>query len=395
MQKATREQTRSHNKRLILKIIYQEGEISRADIARATGLTRTTVSHIVAELIEEGLVKETGRGPSEGGKPPVLLSLPARARYMIGIDLADSEFRGGLIDLRGDILERTTILVDDHNGAEALDLVYDLIASLIKKVDGTILGIGVGTPGLVNAKDGIVRQSVNLDWQNLPLGDLLRARFNVPIHVGNDSHCAALGQFTFGRQRGLSNLIVVKVGRGIGSGIVLNGRLLYGDNSAAGEIGHVRAVENGAQCRCGHFGCLETVASTRSVVSLARQIATNNPQAAINNLVESPAEITTATVLSAVQSGDAEMCRLITDAGHQLGIAIAHLVGALNIEQIVVAGSMARFGNPLLVAINEALRPRAMDEMVSQTHVGLSDLGQDIVMLGAASLVLSSELGVV
>ncbi|MFN2256619.1 MAG: ROK family transcriptional regulator, partial [Candidatus Promineifilaceae bacterium] len=349
MQKATREQTRSHNKRLILKIIYQEGEISRADIARATGLTRTTVSHIVAELIEEGLVKETGRGPSEGGKPPVLLSLPARARYMIGIDLADSEFRGGLIDLRGDILERTTILVDDHNGAEALDLVYDLIASLIKKVDGTILGIGVGTPGLVNAKDGIVRQSVNLDWQNLPLGDLLRARFNVPIHVGNDSHCAALGQFTFGRQRGLSNLIVVKVGRGIGSGIVLNGRLLYGDNSAAGEIGHVRAVENGAQCRCGHFGCLETVASTRSVVSLARQIATNNPQAAINNLVESPAEITTATVLSAVQSGDAEMCRLITDAGHQLGIAIAHLVGALNIEQIVIAGSMARFGNPLLV----------------------------------------------
>ncbi|MFN2179521.1 MAG: ROK family transcriptional regulator [Candidatus Promineifilaceae bacterium] len=395
MQKATREQTRSHNKRLILKIIYQEGEISRADIARATGLTRTTVSHIVAELIEEGLVKETGRGPSEGGKPPVLLSLPARARYMIGIDLADSEFRGGLIDLRGDILERTTILVDDHNGAEALDLVYDLIASLIKKVDGTILGIGVGTPGLVNAKDGIVRQSVNLDWQNLPLGDLLRARFNVPIHVGNDSHCAALGQFTFGRQRGLSNLIVVKVGRGIGSGIVLNGRLLYGDNSAAGEIGHVRAVENGAQCRCGHFGCLETVASTRSVVSLARQIATNNPQAAINNLVESPAEITTATVLSAVQSGDAEMCRLITDAGHQLGIAIAHLVGALNIEQIVIAGSMARFGNPLLVGINEALRPRAMDEMVSQTHVGLSDLGQDIVMLGAASLVLSSELGVV
>lgn len=395
MKKATREQTRLHNSRLILKTIYQAGEVSRADIARATGLTRTTVSHIVAEFIEEGLVEETGHGPSEGGKPPVLLSLPAQARLMIGVDLADSEFRGGVINMRGDFLHRVSVPVLDRDGREALDMVYDLVATLLESVDGTVLGIGVGTPGLVDAGSGVVRRAVNLDWRELPLGDLLHQQFNLPVHVGNDSHCAALGEYTFGSSRGLSNLIVVKVGRGIGSGIVLNGRLYYGDNSAAGEIGHVRAVEDGELCRCGHYGCLETVASTRSLVTRAREIAQNNPQAAINRLARYPAEIGTSDVLNAVREGDSQMIQLVADAGHHLGVATAHLVGVLNIEQIKIAGSMARFGRPLLDAINDGLRPRAMSQMVSQAHVDLSDLGQDIVMLGAASLILSSELGVV
>jgi N-acetylglucosamine repressor len=395
MKKATREQTRSHNKRLILRTIYQQGEISRADIARSTNLTRTTVSHIVAELIDEDLVEETGIGPSVGGKPPVLLTLPASARSMIGIDLADSEFRGGLIDLRGQFLYRATVPVNDQNGEEALNLVYDLVGTLLDKADGSVLGIGVGTPGLVDAQNSVVRQAVNLDWQDLPLGNLLQSRFGLPVQIGNDSHCAALGQYTFGKDQDFSNLIVVKVGRGVSAGIVLDGRLHYGDNSAAGEIGHVLAVENGSLCRCGHYGCLETVTSTRYLITRAREISRKNSDAKINDLVKSPEDITTTVILQAVQAGDAEMLGLISGAGHHLGVAIAHLVGALNIEKIIVAGSIARFGQPLLISIYEALRPRAMDQLVSQTRVELSDLGQDIVMLGAASLILSSKLGVV
>ncbi|MFN2116887.1 MAG: ROK family transcriptional regulator [Candidatus Promineifilaceae bacterium] len=395
MKKATREQTRSHNKRLILRTIYQQSEISRADIARATGLTRTTVSHIVAELLDEGLVEETGLGPSIGGKPPVLLNLPAQARFMIGIDLADSEFRGGVIDLRGQFLHRAAVPIHDCNGQEALDLVYDLIDSLLDQVDGPVLGIGAGAPGLIDAKAGIVRQAVNLDWKNLPLRDLLQTRFTIPVRVGNDSHCAALGQFTFGQDQGLSNLTVVKVGRGISAGFVLNGRLHHGDNSAAGEIGHIRTVEDGILCRCGHYGCLETVASTRYLVECAQEIARNNQEALINDLVESPEQITTTTILHAVEAGDTELLNLVIEAGHHLGIAVAHLVGVLNINKIIIAGSMARFGQPLLEAINQALFPRAMEQLVAETQVELSDLGQDIVMLGAASLILNSELGVI
>jgi N-acetylglucosamine repressor len=394
MKKATREQTRSHNKRLILRTIYHQGEISRADIARATGLTRTTVSHIVAELMDEDLVHETGIGPSAGGKPPVLLTLPASARFMIGIDLADSEFRGGLIDLHGQFLHRAAVSIHDYNGEEALNLVFDLISELLDRVNGPILGIGVGTPGLVDAQAGIVQQAVNLDWKDLPLKDLLQSHFNLPVRVGNDSHCAALGQFTFGQDQGLSNLAVVKVGRGISAGFVLNSRLLYGDNSAAGEIGHVRAVENGVLCRCGHYGCLETVASTCALVKNAQEIAKKDPKAKINKFVDSPESITTLTIVEAVQAGDRDMVQLVSNAGHHLGIAIAHLVGTLNINKVIIAGSMARFGQPLSDAINEALCPRAMEQLVAETQIELSNLGQDIVMLGAASLILNSELGV-
>ncbi len=395
MKKATRQQTRTHNKQLVLRTIYQVGEISRADIARATHLTRTTVSHIVAELIKDSLVAETGRGPSEGGKPPVLLTIPSDARFVIGIDLADSEFRGGVIDMYGRFLQRVSVPVGSLNGTEALDLVYDVIGELLGKAGGPILGIGVGTPGLVDARRGMVTKAVNLDWQNLALGDLIETRFGLPVYVGNDSQLAAQGEFMFGRSQGLQNLIVVKVGRGIGAGIVLNGRLYYGDGSAAGEIGHVQAAENGIRCLCGHYGCLETVASTRAIVMQAQAFARKNPTAAINTLVASPDDITMDVVLQAIQSGDDELDHLVTGAGYYLGIAIAHLIGAFNIEQIIIAGSMARVGQPLLDAINRTIVPRSLSQLVSQTHVELSDLGQDIVILGSASLVLSNELGVV
>ena len=245
MQKATRQQTRAHNKRLVLRTIYQQQEISRADVARATHLTRTTVSHIVAELIDDGLIEETGRGPSEGGKPPVLLSVVAGSRNLIGVDLANSRFRGGVFDLRGNIIERVELPIADQNGELALERVTQLIDALLEASQGPILGIGIGTPGLVDARMGIVRQAVNLDWQNLPMRDLLQARYDLPVYVSNDSHAAALGEYAFGQKREIANLIVIKVGRGTSAGIVLNGRLHYGDGSGAGEIGHVRVVENG------------------------------------------------------------------------------------------------------------------------------------------------------
>ncbi len=218
MKKATRQQTRAHNKRLILSTIYQQSELSRADVARATHLTRTTVSNIVAELIDEGLVEETGRGPSEGGKPPVYLGVIAGSRNLIGVDLANSQFRGGVLDLRGDILERILMPAHEQNGDLALEQVVQLIDSLLAACQGPILGIGIGTPGLVDARQGIVRQAVNLGWRDLPLRAILQARYDLPIYISNDSHAAALGEYAFGQKRQIANLIVIKVGRGTSAG---------------------------------------------------------------------------------------------------------------------------------------------------------------------------------
>ena len=163
MKKATRQHTKTHNSQLILQTIYDRGRVSRADIARLTGLTRTTVSDIVGELMEDGLVAEVGIGPSADGKPPILLSVVADSRHIIAIDLANSEFRGAVVNLRGEFRHRLELPVGDRDGDEALEMVYRLVDELIALTDSPILGIGIGSPGLMDARHGVVRKSVNLD----------------------------------------------------------------------------------------------------------------------------------------------------------------------------------------------------------------------------------------
>jgi len=395
LQKATHEQTKIHNKNLVLKIIYDHREVSRADIARITYLTPPTVSTTVAELIEEGLVEETGYGPSAGGKPPTLLRVVDDSRHLIGIDLANSEFRGAVINLRGQIIYQASVPVTPGDGQTALELVYQLMDRLIAAVSRPLLGIGVGTPGLVDAQRGVVRKAVNLDWQDLPLRDLLETRYNLPVFVANDSHVAAVAEYVFGQERKRANLIILKVGRGVSAGIVLNGRLHYGDGSGAGEIGHVRVVEQGALCSCGHYGCLETVTSSRFIVERARAIAQENSHSLLHQFAPTPEAITTDVVIQAFEAGDEEVRQIIAEVGHYLGVAVANLVGTLNIQSILIGGRVARFGEPLLEPIRQEMNQRAMSMLADETQVSLSRLGQEIVILGAAALILTHELSLI
>lgn len=395
MRKATQQQTKNHNKRLILKTIYDRAEISRASIARSTRLTRTTVSTIVAELIADELVAEIGPVATDRGKPPILLNVPDSSRQLIGVDLADSEFRGAVLDLRGNILFRHSVPVANRSSEAALQLVYDLVEKLLAGAKRPLLGIGIGTPGLMDAENGVILQAIDLDWQNLPLRQLLEAQFRLPVYVANDSHAAALGEFIFGQRQSDTNLVVLKAGRGIGAGIVLNRQLHYGDHSGAGEIGHITVVENGKPCRCGHFGCLETVASSRAIVEAAQQLAQTSPSSYLHPFAATPERITTEVVHQAVRAGDAEVQQIMNEAGHYLSIAIANIIGLLNVEHIVVAGSLARFGTSLLEPIQFHLRQRALTSLVQKSEVSISQLGQDIVVQGAAAILLSQELGLV
>ena len=236
MKKANSQQAKVHNRLLILRTIYKNSRISRADIARATSLNRATVSDAVTELMKDGFVAEVGIGPSAAGKPPILLSMVDDARYLVGVDLAETEFRGAVIDLRGKIVHRLNFPINGRDGDEALASVYGLLDTLIPLADGPVLGIGIGTPGLINTQQRVVRNAVNLDWHDLPLGRLLDERYEMPVHIANDSQAAALAEFTFGDSRNIPNLIVIKLGRGTGAGIVLNSQLYHGDGFGAGEL---------------------------------------------------------------------------------------------------------------------------------------------------------------
>src|SRR6186713_1256941 len=258
-ERATHRQTRAFNQQLVLRAIYDRHSVSRAEVARLTGLTRTSVSELVTDLLEEQLIEEVGRGPSTGGKAPILLRVRAEGRHLIGLDLGEEAFNGAVVDLRGSIIKRQSVALAGQDGDAAAELVLTLIESLINgNGSSPLLGIGVGAPGLIDTRNGTVRWAVNLAWENLPLGKLIETRFGVPAVIANDSHAAAIAELTYGNEPSSEprpgNLIVVRVGRGIGAGIILNGQLVHGDGSGAGEIGHMTLGDGHELCRCGRTG---------------------------------------------------------------------------------------------------------------------------------------------
>ena len=174
--KATHSGTRRANERLVLRTVYEAGRISRADTARATGLTRTTVSDLVDGLLADGLVAEVGTGPSTGGKAPIMLQVPADARYLVGVDVDRDRIRGAIVDLRGEVQGRAQRDLRGHDGGEALLALESLAASLVAQAERPLLGIGIGTPGLIDTAAGIVRWAVGLDWRDEPVGERPVAR---------------------------------------------------------------------------------------------------------------------------------------------------------------------------------------------------------------------------
>lgn len=393
--KATREHTKIHNSRLVLKMIYTSGEISRADIARQTRLTPTTVSNIVTGLIERGLVKEVGVAPSGRGKPPTLVSMVDDAYHLIGLDLARSVFQGAVMNLRGEVLFQAGVPIDSRDGEAALALVYELIDQLLPATDRPVLGIGIGASGIIDTNDGRVLQAVNFNWYDLPLQDLLRERYGVPVHISNDNDVSALAEYTYGRYKNNPELVIVAVGYGIGAGIIINHQAFSGHGFGAGEIGHVSVVEGGERCRCGNYGCLETVASSRAIVKRAQELARVNPDSALLQFAPSIEAINIDTVIKAFEAGDEALQALIAEVAGYLGASLASVVGILSVPYILIAGSVTGFGQRLLDLIQDEIDRRSLAASVSKTRVEFASFKRNSVILGTAALLLSRELGVV
>ncbi len=393
MRKASHSSTRTHNSRLVLKAIYDDGPISRADISRATDLTAPTVSDVVSNLMEQGLVEEIGYGPSTGGKRPILLSMVDDSRHLIGLDLAREDFRGAVINLRGEIQHRIDLPLRERSSETALTQVHELVDALIEETRRPLLGIGIGAPGLVDAVNGVVQRAVNVEWRDVPLRDLLHARYDLPVYVANDCQVAALAEYTFGNNESAKDLVVINVGYGVGAGIILNGQLLHGNPSGAGEIGHVVVEPGGERCQCGNYGCLETVTSSRAIIRRARAIARSDPQSQLHRFSSLPETITLETICQALHAGDESVGNMIQEVGRSLGIAAANLVGVLGSCRILFAGSVTRFGQFLLDAVQEEMMQRALPPLAQETEVGLASLGSEIVLVGASALLLTKELG--
>lgn len=391
--KATRQHTRDHNSRLVLRTIYDYGEISRADLARLTSLTRTTVSEVVSDLIGQGLVQEVGRAPTAVGRTPILLSVVDDSRQIVAVNLTSNELQGAVLNLRGEVRHRARVQVAGSDGGALEEQLEGFLDELIAAATAPLLGIGISTPGLIDVENGIVIRAVNFGWQDLPLRNLLQARFNLPVYVANDSHTIAMAEFMFGGSQGRPNLAVLKVGQGFGAGILLGGQLFYGDGYGAGEIGHVVVQEGGPLCKCGNRGCLETVANVAALVEQARRLASGRPDTQLGALLAAGEPISLEIVLRAYLAGDAPAREAVAETGRYLAQGVAGLVGVLNVGRIVISGRLGPFGAGLREAVRTELARHVLPAMAQSTEIDVVSQGPDTVLLGAAALLLTHELG--
>jgi predicted NBD/HSP70 family sugar kinase len=281
--------------------------------------------------------------------------------------------------LRGEIKKTVEVPVQGGDGEKAIQLVYMILDQLVKKEWSPIVGIGVGTPGLINTREGVVVNAVNLDWKDLPLAHLLDERYRLPVSVLNDSQATAIGEFVYGDHQSDSNLIVVNLMHGIGAGILINGRLFQGDGGGAGEIGHVLVQENGLPCRCGRYGCLETVASSRAVL---QELQNNYNAQEVCTLEDAEVKFF---------SGDLAVNEIVSKAGHYLGTSIGSLVGTLNIKKVVLTGDMTRFGESWLKAVDQSMSQAALGRMVQETQLEIGKLDYRACILGASAHLLLDD----
>lgn len=356
-------QTRSHHRALVLQALYRGRGLSRADLARELGLTRVTISDVVGDLVDEGLVIELGtRANSKPGKPATVVDLNRTGFNVIGLDLSNSgAFVGVVTDLDGTVVERAELDVAEIQGEAAIVAVETLIRDLQARAQRPVIGIGVGSPGIVDDA-GVVLSAPNLAWRDVPLQSRLAEATGLPVAVANDANVAAAGEYTFGG--GQPDMMVVRIGRGVGSGVMIDGRTVGGTNHAAGEIGHVvSGTDIGDPCACGNVGCLETwLAIPRIDARLARP--------------------------------DADRDAVLGEAGHRLGIVLAPIVSALNLGEVVLAGPSAVIQGPLLDTALSTLRRRTLANPLGEVQLRTTSLGRDLVVLGAVVLVLRGQLGV-
>jgi len=354
--KSGRDDTRRWNLLTALQTIAASGSTSRAEIARATGLTRATVSTLVADLIAAGLVIETGTADqTSAGKPATLLAVNNGSRQIVAVDLSHQPFRAGIIDLGGDLVFRQEA-AGPATGPAAIAAVESMIEACLAAATAPVLGIGVATPGILDP-DGTIRDSAHLDWHDVPLRQHLSDRFVLPVTVGNDAHLSALAEYRSGADA-FDTLLLVAVGEGIGAGLVMNGVLHTGDRLASGEIGHVVVDPEGAECRCGLRGCLETVAAVPAVAG----------------------------------EGD-DRAAAARQAGRRLGATLAVVISAIDVNHISLASELTAVDG-YVEAVAEELVARM--HPVRRPHVNVvASVTTDIGLAGAATAVMRDELGVI
>jgi glucokinase-like ROK family protein len=387
------------NKIRILNIIRERGHISRAEISKLSGISAPSVTRIVDGLInDEGLVQEIGIGKSSGGRRPTLVEFSGQDNFVIGIDLGSTHINGVLANLNAETINE--IRYDTHieeGFDQIINRVADIICGLMQHPsvkNKKVLGVGIAVPGLVNRSDNIIELSPDLHWEYVDLVKNLRNKCDLPLKLDNVTRVMALGELWYGVGRDVKYFCVVNIGYGIGAGIVIDGKPLYGPYGMAGEFGHM-TMEKDSEiiCACGNYGCLEALASGHAIAARAIAQVEKNDNSLLREKVNGDlAKIDAKLVAEAAKTGDPISQKIFNDAVDYLGSAIASMINLVSPQMVLIGGGVAKAEELIFDQIRKITSERAIKTRTRNVIIQPVTFGENAATKGAVALILSEVL---
>jgi N-acetylglucosamine repressor len=379
-------------KNTVIEYLYRNGATSNPEIARYTKMSSPSISKLLQELIELGIVLDLGTGDSIGGRKPTLFGINPEAKYIIGIDIDCRMVKMGVFNLANQAVSKIITYfgnVKDKNimFKELFRKLDDLLYS--NKIDRRkILGVGISIPGLIDSKTGETYQDLLIDGKTVV--EQIEEKYGLPAIIDNDSRVMAYGEQAFGYAKNKKDVLCLNICDGVGLGMILNGAVYRGKNGLAGEFGHVKIVKDGNLCTCGKYGCLETVASGTALIEQAQQGIKMGKKTLINELAKGNLDdIHVSDIIEAVNKGDIFAFEIINRLGHFLGEALSSMVHIFNPEMIIIGGKVAMAGDFLINPIQNTLSKYTISHIKKDTLIVNSKLLDMVKLLGSVAMVMN------
>lgn len=376
---------RESNRMLVLNCIREQGVLPRAEVARRTGLSRTTVGHIIDDLIADGFVREgdSQRAPESAGRRVIPVHFNAGAGFVLGVSMGRSHLTLVMSDLAAHVIDRQDVPFSISAGPErCLEQVVKALRAFVAEQEvhwDDLIGVGIGMAGTMNTeRTGFAFEHSLPEWEGIDVQGSLARALNMPVYLENNANLGALGEMRYGAGQGIADLLYVKAGMRIGSGLVINGEIYRGTGGTAGEIGHMTVLRDGPLCDCGNRGCLKTLAAVPAIVEIVRQRRGDNAVQDIDDVVRMAA------------AGDDASSYALKQAGEWIGIALASLVNMLNPALIVLDGQTMRAGDLVIDPIRETVAAHSLAGPLAHTRIVPSALHGTAIALGGVALVLAA-----
>jgi predicted NBD/HSP70 family sugar kinase len=385
------------DKHLIEALVYQQGPISRVGIHALTNLRRSTISLLTRQLLTEGKLIEAGPSDNPLGRKQILLELNRKFGFLVGVEFDDEQVTAGVMDLQPSMTRVISEATDLSHGKEGL---LRQLQSAVRRVVAAsrlpwskLLGIGIADPGLVDTRRGVTTSSSTIDfWNDVPLTATFEKEFKVPVLVESKTRAKAIAEQMLGVGQREPNMIYLDYGTGIGAGVIVDGKLLYGHNCGVGEVGHTNMVRSGPTCKCGSNGCLEAVAGAGAVENRTRKALSDGVSSRLLAMAqEDPSRITVWLVLEAARAGDKMCWNIVAEIAEEIGVAMANLVNLFNPAMIVFDQRLSGTGDEFLNLISRVVKSNALAGSASGLSLRFATLGREAGLLGVGLQILEKQ----